>query len=214
MSTRNARLRDLSMRIFYKNYAYLMEVDAEVEEYGQMMSELRTLSRNISIDYLSLSPKDLREAHLKRAIMTEKIHTILPQKLFQLITAKKQFESEVLEQHKVLEADIRDGEEEDSQATPIPEGYLWAQVWSGYDVDERVCDILARAPRSVLLAFAAFFSKKNMELPICLAPFVDAAVYNKIVLPTSSNLAKASLGPHSLIRSIVCSPNYKVPEFC
>ena len=197
MSTRNARLRDLSMRIFYKNYAYLMEVDAEVEEYGQMMSELRTLSRNISIDYLSLSPKDLREAHLKRAIMT----------------AKKQFESEVLEQHKVLEADIRDGEEEDSQATPIPEGYLWAQVWSGYDVDERVCDILARAPRSVLLAFAAFFSKKNMELPICLAPFVDAAVYNKIVLPTSSNLAKASLGPHSLIRSIVCSPNYKVPEF-
>lgn len=202
--SRNARLRELSLRIFYQCYAYLLEVDAEIEEHLASIAQIRQISRQVSLDYFEIKPEDLRRAHLERLQLVEQVYGLLPEKLYLLWTARADFEADVLRAYKEEDISMATGD-----ATPIPEGYLWDQVWTGGDPEERVLTAIAQSPRSIVCAFASFFERAGRPLPDSLLPFIEAAKHETIILPTTQNIKLALSGSPALVESLLGSPCYK-----
>lgn len=198
MSSRNAHIRELCLQTFYKNYSYVMQLDAEVEQYVKLMRDLKKSARNLSVDYLAMAPEAIRAAHMEKSLMKDTVYCLLPDKLYMLYQARYLFEEEV--QNIIRQEDA--AHEDEAPSTPLPEDYLWSQVWTGEDLQQKIFDVLAEAPQVVIKKFAEYFHRKKEPVPEPIVPLVSAAKRCVVVCPTPMALAIASKGTPNLQRSI------------
>lgn len=206
MASRNTKLTALAMQIFYTSYSHLIQVNAEIDQHVKLMRQLKANSRSICMDYLHMTPEQLRSAHIQKVVIRDSVYSKLPEKLFTLYYSKFLFEEEVM--NVFLESEAKAGAEgetdtQDEAPTPLQEDYLWDQVWADKNVLSKVYDTLAEAPQVVVKRFADLCVRNDVPLPEPIVPIIDAARRSVVVCPTPKAVSALESGTETLRASVV-----------